>query len=299
MKPADKREAVDYAQGKHGLSRTRACGLFGLSRSTYYYAEHGREDGPLRLALKEAAAKRRRWGYRRLAVAVRRQGFRDNLKRIWRVYREAGLQVPKRKKRKAAKWRGEKPSAPERPNQRWSLDFVHDMTARGQRLRFLNVMDDFTRECLWIEVDTSLSGARVARVLEQIAEQRGRPQALLMDNGPEFTSQALDQWAYARRIGLQFIQPGKPMQNPYVESFNGKFRDECLNEHWFLGLAEARQISEAFRIDYNEQRPHSALDNQTPAAFANSLVRALPPRGEQEEGTAFPKPRRHPASDSP
>jgi putative transposase len=302
VKPADKRAAVDYARGEHGLSRAQACGLFGLSRSTYYYRGQERSDTALLGALREAAAKRRRWGYRRLGVVLRRQGFRDNHKRIWRVYREAGLQVPKRKKRKTSKWRGEKPVAPERANQRWSMDFVQDTTARGQRLRFFNVVDDFTRECLWIEVDSSLTGARVTRVLDQIAHRRGRPESILMDNGPEFTSQALDLWAYNRRIGLQFIEPGKPMQNPYVESFNGKFRDECLNEHWFLNLAEAREISEAFRIDYNEQRPHSALNNWTPAAFANSLLSALPPRGEQGQATTFPKTksqtRSNPVTDS-
>jgi putative transposase len=254
------------------VSVVRACGLIGLNRSTHYYEANEPDDGPLRVALQEAAKKRRRWGYRRLIILLRREGWRDNPKRIFRVYREEGLQVARRRKRKAAKWRGEKTVEPTGANQRWSLDFVHDFTQKGRRLRLLNVVDDFTRECLWIEVDTSLSGLRVTRVLEQLIQLRGRPQSLLMDNGPEFTGRALDQWAYQRQVGLQFIEPGKPMQNAYVESFNGKLRDECLNEHWFANMAEARGIVEDWRIDYNEVRPHSSLGNLTPAEFVAAVV---------------------------
>lgn len=230
------------------------------------------------------ATKRRRWGYRRLLVVLRRAGWTDNHKRVYRVYKEARLQVPKRRKRKAAKWRGEKPVAPQQANQRWSMDFVHDATARGRKIRLLNVVDDFTRECLRIEVDTSLSGHRVTRGLDQLLELRGKPQALLMDNGPEFTGTALDRWAYANGVGLQFIEPGKPMQNPYVESFNGKLRDECLNEHWFLSLEEARSITEQWRIDYNNTRPHSGLDYMTPTQFAKQACSgASPPWGAPGE----------------
>ena len=290
VEPAAKREAVDYANQRHGLSRARACGLFQTGRSTFYYRAKKRDDGPLLAALQDAAARRRRWGYRRLLVVLRRAGWADNHKRVYRLYRQAHLQVPKRRKRKTAKWRGEKPMAPRRINERWSMDFMHDATAAGRKIRLLNVVDDFTRECLRIEVDTSLSGHRVTRVLDQLMELRGKPHSLLMDNGPEFTGKALDQWAYANGVRLQFIEPGKPMQNPYVESFNGKLRDECLNEHWFLDPPEARTITEQWRIDYNDVRPHSALNNLTPAEFAKkSKNGASPPWGALGETNPLAK----------
>jgi len=160
--------------------------------------------------LREAAARRRRWGYRRLLVLLRREGFKDNHKRVYRIYREEGLQVPKRRKRKTAKWRGERFVQPMNPGQCWSMDFVHDATAYGQKFRMLNVVDDYTRECLWIEVDTSLPGLRVARVLDQLIDMQGKPDCLVMDNGPEFTGSALEKWAYDNRIRLHFIEPGKP-----------------------------------------------------------------------------------------
>ncbi len=207
-----------------------------------YYQREPEDDGALRACLKEVVSQRRRWGYRRLMVLLRRKGFEDNHKRVYRIYREEGLQVPKRKKRKAAKWRGEKLGEPIRPVYRWSMDFVHDATAHGQRFRMMNVVDDYTRECLWIEVDTSLPGARASRVLDQLVEMYGMPECLVMDNGPEFTGGALDKWVYENCIRLYFIEPGKPYQNGYVESFNGKFRDECLNEHRFLNLMKARDI---------------------------------------------------------
>lgn len=267
VEPADKRAAVDRAKKKHGLPRTRACGLFGLSRSTFYYAAKKRNDEPLREELKKVARKRRRWGYRRLIVLLRREGFADNHKRVYRIYREEGLQVHRRKKRKTAKYRGERPVVPDGPRQRWSLDFVHDQVADGRRIRTLNIVDDFTRECVGIEVDTSLGGERVTRALDRAIESYGKPVSLLMDNGSEFTGKALDRWSYAQDVDLNFIEPGKPMQNGHCESFNGKFRDECLNEHWFADLWQAREIIEAWRMDYNEYRPHSSLNYLTPIEF--------------------------------
>lgn len=236
-----------------------------------YYQPQPRDDGPLRDALREKARERKRWGYRRLIVLLRRDGWSDNHKRIERIYREEGLQVPKRKKRKTAYGHREKPTAPARMNDRWSMDFVHDVTAHGRKIRSLNVVDDCTRECLWIEVDTSLGGERVTRVLSCLVDLRGKPDRLVMDNGPEFTGHRLDQWAYENGVTLEFIEPGKPQQNGYVESFNGKFRDECLNEHWFADVSEARDIIEHWRVDYNEVRPHSSLQNMTPAEFAARL----------------------------
>lgn len=280
---------ADYVCDKHGLSRSRSCGLIQLPRSTYYHRGEPPDDGPLRVALKEAATERKRWGYRRLLVVLRRQGFRDNHKRIFRVYREENLQVHRRKKRKTSKWRGEPLPAPSRPGERWSMDFVHDSTSGGRRLRMLNIVDDHTRECLAIETDTSIPGARVTRVLDRLMASHGKPLSLLMDNGPEFTGRPLDEWAYHHGVKLQFIEPGKPMQNGYVESFNGKFRDECLNQHWFLDLADARRTVEAWREDYNNVRPHSALGYLTPTAFAAMVKEPQTKRtGEGLAQTAAP-----------
>lgn len=281
--PAEKRRAADYAVCGHELSMTRACGLMGIERSSYYYQAKPDDDGPLRSALKEAASLHRRWGYRMLLAVLRREGFTDNHKRVYRIYREEGLQVRCRKRKRTAKWRGETPKSPDRINARWSLDFVHDATARGRKLRMLTVMDDCTRRCLRIEVDTSLSGERVARTLAQLLEVHGKPSALLMDNGPEFTGRTLDEWAYVNEVKLQFIKPGKPTQNGFIESFNGTLRNECLNENWFTDLVDARQIIETWRRKYNEVRPHSSLGYQTPEEYTNKLMLAIPPRGDQEE----------------
>jgi putative transposase len=266
--PAAKRSAVGHAVSKHGVSFRRACGLAALSRSSYYYQSHPRNDAELRDALKEVAARRRRFGYRRLTDMLRREGWTDNHKRVYRIYREEELQVRRRRRKRSAKWRGEKPPAVTRPNQRWAMDFVHDMLADSRRLRMLVVLDEFTRECLAIEVDTSLSGERVTRVLDRLVELRGKPEALLTDNGPEFIGKAMDAWAYCKQVRLDFIEPGKPTQNPFVESFNGKFRDECLNEHWFIHVEHARETIETWRCDYNICRPHSSLGKLTPVEFA-------------------------------
>jgi len=254
-----------------------------LQRSSYYYAARIRDDKALRAALKEAAFRHRRWGYRFLLAVLRREGFTDNHKRVYLIYREEGLQVKQRRKKRTAKWRGEKPQPPEWINARWSMDFVHDATARGQKLRMLTILDDCTRRCLRIEVDTSLSGERVARTLDQLIEVHGRPESLLMDNGPEFTSKKLDEWAYNNGIPLQFIEAGKPMQNGYVESFNGTLRNECLNENWFASVTEAREVIENWRKSYNETRPHSALEYKTPEEYTESLTEAIPPREDREK----------------
>lgn len=227
-----------------------------------------REEGKIRERLKELSEKRRRWGYRRLHWLLRREGFAINHKRTERLYREEGLSLRrKRRKKRTVGMRAPLPAA-ERPNQRWSMDFVSESLCAGRRFRTLNVVDDHTRECLAIEIDTSLGGERVCRVLDAIILERGVPETITMDNGPEFSGKALDEWAYQRKVGLRFIDPGKPQQNGYVESFNGKFRDECLNEHWFTSLDEARGVIEAWRQDYNRVRPHSSLENLTPEEFS-------------------------------
>ena len=283
MKPAAKREAVEIAVSEHSMSRQRACGLMQMQRSVLYYEAKPRDDKPLRDALKEVATKRPRFGYRRLHVLLGREGFKVNHKRVFRVYQEEKLQVRRKKRKCTAKYRGEPRTEPTRPNERWSMDFVHDATCDGRVLRLLNVVDDYTRECLAIEVDRSLSGLRVSQVLDRIIAERGRPKTLLTDNGPEFTGRALDAWAHERGIKHQFIDPGKPTQNAYVESFNGKLRDECLNESWFLGVLDAKQITGVWRVDYNRVRPHSSLGDRTPEEFAAGLAsgrEVLPPWGE-------------------
>lgn len=246
------------------------------SRSSCRYQGHPREDAALRGRLKELAAQRRRFGYRRLGALLRREGWTANHKRVYRLYREEGLQVRKRKRKRTAGVERVPLSMVHGPNERWSMDFMADSLASGRRFRTLNVLDEYSRECLRIEVDTSLGSQRVVRVLKQLHQSRGLPGAIVSDNGPEFTSQAVDQWAYDEKVELRFILSGKPQQNAFVESFNGKFREECLNEHWFVSLEEARQQIEAWRQDYNRQRPHSALGYQTPEAFAAARL-ASPP----------------------
>lgn len=282
--PALRREAAEYLKKSYLVGLRRICGLLQMARSTYYHRPLGRGDEALREALKEAALRRRRWGYRMLSLVLKRRGFTDNPKRIYRIYREEGLQVRQRRKRKTAKWRGERPLAAGGLNQRWSMDFMSDQLADGRKVRTFNVVDDFSRECLAIEVDTSLGGARVARVLDRLIAQRGRPARIVLDNGPEFTGQQLDRWSYEHEVELAFIQPGKPVQNAFVESFNGTMRNECLNEHWFLNLGDAREIIENWRIDYNLNRPHSSLGGLTPAEFAASLS----PRGERTQPKQTP-----------
>jgi len=287
VSPAAKREAVSHLRREHAVGIRRACGLIGLSASSYCYRPApGREDAPLREALRQAAARRRRWGYRMLTMALRREGFLDNTKRIYRIYREEKLQVQVRRKRKRSLWRGEKPVAPEVANERWSMDFMSDQLADGRKIRTLNVVDDHTRECLAIEVDSSISGQRVARVLDRLVAQRGHPKRLLTDNGPEFAGKALARWSYEHCVEHLFIEPGKPVQNAFIESFNGTMRNECLNEHWFTRMAEARHIIEAWRVDYNECRPHSSLGGRSPAEFAAqaaTTLRATPCAASQLE----------------
>ncbi len=188
--------------------------------------------------------------------------------------------VKKRSRKKTIRYRGEERCNPTAPNQRWSMDFVHDSLDNGRKIRTLNIVDDFTRECLAIEVDTSISGKKVAKVLERLRIERGLPDALLTDNGSEFTGKDLENWAYVRNQKRLFIEPGKPVQNCFVESFNGRFRDECLNEHCFTNLEYARKVIEEWRIDYNQNRPHGSLGKLTPAEFARSWNFCPPP----EEG---------------
>ena len=239
-----------------------------MDRRSYRYRAQRSDDGPLRHRLRELAAERRRFGYRRLGWMLRREGTTVNLKKVYRLYREEGLAVRRRRGRRRAVGMRAPIALPQASNQRWSLDFVADQIADGRRFRVLAVVDDFTRECLAAVVDTSLSGERVVGELDRLIVERGRPLVIVSDNGTELTSRAVLRWAAMQRIDWHYIQPGKPIQNAFVESFNGRRRDECLNECWFESLADARDKIEAWRIDYNTVRPHGRLGNLPPSVFA-------------------------------
>jgi putative transposase len=262
-----------YVQRQHKLSQRRACRLVALDRTSARYQSRRKPQTELQERLRSLAEQRPRFGYRRLTVLLRRQGLKVNHKRIYRLYRLEGLAVRRRRRKRVAPCQRVNQAAPERAGQVWSMDFTHDTLATGRRFRTLNLVDTFTRECLAIEVDSSLGSTRITRVLDRVLADYGQPERIQVDNGPEFAGQVLDNWAYQHAVQLAFIQPGKPMQNGHVESFNGTFRDECLNQHWFLDLDDARTIIEAWRQDYNTVRPHSALGNLPPAVFRQALTK--------------------------
>lgn len=294
MSPQLQREAVLVMQVE--VSQRRACGLMEVHRGTCRYrAKRRAEDQRLRTRLRELAEARRRFGYRRLQVLLGREGWRVNHKRVYRLYVEEKLGLRRKRGRKRSGVRQPLPE-PTGANQVWSVDFMSDALSWGRRFRTLNIVDDYTREALAIEVDTSLGGVRVVRVFEELKRRRGLPRQIRSDNGPEFVSRAVDQWAYENGVGWHYIQPGRPMENGYVESFNGRLRDECLNENWFLDLAEAREKIEAWRQDYNRCRPHSALGYQTPEEFAKKV--ATRGCGKDGGGAALENASRFPLSPS-
>ena len=226
----------------------------------------------MRKRLRELAEQRKRFGSPRLHILLKREGLVVNHKRTERIYREEGLALRRKRRRKGATGvRVVIPSA-QRPNEHWSMDFVSDSIVTGRRFRALTVVDNYSRECPVIEVDTSLGGARVVNVLERLSDTRGLPEVITVDNGPEFVGRALDEWAYRRGVKLNFIRPGKPIENAFAESFNGRLRDECLNTNWFINLKEAREIIENWREDYNQVRPHNSLNNLTPAEYAKTMA---------------------------
>ena len=255
---------------EYGVSERRACELLEMDRSSYRYEPELDRDAALREELIAWARQKPRYGYRRLGVLLERRGQKVNHKRLYRIYREEHLAVRRLKRKRLLR-----PGAPivalSRANQEWSIDFVMDGLATGRVLRMLTMVDGYTRECLAIEVDSCLSSRRVTRVLEWIIDQRGTPEAIRCDNGPEFTSRHFLAWCEDRRITLTHIQPGRPMQNGWIESFNGRFRDECLNASWFTTMADARQKIESWREEYNSDRPHSSLGYRTPNEFAAIL----------------------------
>lgn len=259
---------MDWAIKEKGLSQRRVCDLAGIDPRVYRYRSRRPDDEALRKRLRELASERRRFGYRRLHILLKREGFHVNWKKLYRLYKEERLTVRKRGGRKRALGTRSPMTIPQGANQRWSLDFVSDALVDGRRFRILCVIDDFTRECLATVVDNSISGIRVARELDRICDVRGRPCMVVSDNGTELTSNAILKWQQDRDVEWHYIAPGKPMQNGFVESFNGRLRDECLNEHLFSSYTHARAIVTAWRIDYNNTRPHSSLDGLTPMQFA-------------------------------
>ena len=265
--PAARREVVAYLQEQHRFSQRRACRVVRAARATVRYQPRRPDHEALRTRLRELAAARPRFGYRRLTILVRREQGAINHKRVYRLYRLEGLAVRRRGRKRVARTARVAPAVL-LAGQHWAMDFMQDSLASGRPFRTLNIVDLATRECLAIEVDTSLPGARVVRVLAQLCEVRGRPTAITMDNGPGFAGLVLDAWAYREGVQLDFIDPGKPMQNGHLERFNGKFRDECLNQHWFTDLGDARKTIAAWLDDYNRVRPHSALGNLAPLDFA-------------------------------
>ena len=239
----------------------------GLSRTGYGYQPHIDDDAALRKRLREIAGERKRFGSPRLHIMLKREGLVVNHKRTERIYKEEGLALRRKRRRKGAAGARMIIPAPERPNQKWSMDFVTDSIATGRRFRALAIVDDYSRECPAIEVDTSMGERRVVGVLERLSETRGLPETITMDNGPEFAGRALDEWAYRKGVKLSFIRPGKPIENAFAESFNGRLRDECLNTNWFLSLKHAKEVIEDWRKDYNTVRPHSSLGGLTPQEF--------------------------------
>ena len=264
VSPAQRRELVDFFVKSAQLSERLSCELAGLSRSVQRYATRRAPDVEVRTELKQLANARPRFGYRRLGMLLRRRGVLINHKRLWRIYREEGLVVRRKKRKRVAAAPRETRPALTGPNQRWSMDFMSDGLKDGRRLRVFNVVDDWSRFSPVIEVDLSLPARRVVRALEQAREQYGLPKSIVMDNGPEFTSRALDQWAHERGVELIFIRPGKPTENAYAESFNGRVREECLNQHWFESVDHARELCDAWREDYNSLRPHTSLGGLSP-----------------------------------
>lgn len=259
---------MTWAMEEKGYSQRRACALIGMALRVFRYASRRGDDAGLRVRLRALAAERRRFGYRRLHILLKREGIVLNHKKLFRLYREERLTVRRRGGRKRALGTRAPMALPQGPNQRWSLDFASDVLADGRRFRVLVVVDDFTRECLALVVDTSLSGRRVVRELDRIVELRGAPLLVVSDNGTELTSHALLGWQQDRGIGWHYIAPGKPVQNAFAESLIGRLRDECLNEHVFTGLPAAWRIIEAWRADYNAHRPHTSLRGLTPNEFA-------------------------------
>jgi putative transposase len=277
LKPVRKRQLVDHARAIWQVSIRRACRALPVNRSTYHYRSRRAGQAHLITRIREIAATRVRYGYRRIHVLLRREGWRINPKRVYRLYREMGLQLRNKtpKRRVKAKLREDRQLATP-PNETWAMDFVHDQLATGRKLRVLTIIDTFSRFSPAIEPRFNFRGPDVVEILEEVGRQVGFPKAIRVDQGTEFVSRDLDLWAYRRGVTLDFSRPGKPTDNAFIESFNGKFRAECLNAHWFMSLDDARRKCEAWRRDYNEERPHSAIGNKAPIELIDRSVACGP-----------------------
>jgi len=274
-------------QADHGLSERTACKLLKVERSSYRYEPRPDRNAELREALVKLARQKPRYGYRRLHALLSRRGYEVNVKRVYRLYVEERLMVRRKRRKHLVRERAAEPRLL-RPNQEWAMDFIVDGLATGRMVRILSVVDAYTRECLALEADTSLGSGRVTRVLERLIDERGRPENVRSDNGPEFTSRRMLGWAEDRKVGLVHIQPGRPMQNGHVESFHGRLRDECLNASWFRTLNDVRHTLDRWREEYNGERPHSALAYRTPREFAAVIA-----YGNVESKERFPHSHRH------
>jgi putative transposase len=277
---------IRYMQTRYEVSESRACVVAMCSRALYRYESRRDPRTELRARIREIAHTRIRYGYRRVHVLLGREGWKANHKLVYRLYREEGLGLRrKRPKRHVSAVHREVRSPATKPNEAWSMDFVADQLVQGTRFRALTVVDIFTKECLAIEVGQSLKGEHVVAVLKRISSERGSPGRIFCDNGSEFVSRALDLWAYVNKVRIDFSRPGKPTDNAHVESFNGRLREECLNSHWFVSMQDAKQVIDAWRADYNESRPHRALGNRTPQEFAHAASTSARSMGEKEPET--------------
>ena len=270
MKPAQRRELVTFLRVGFKVSERRACRVIPTPRSSQRYQSQAKDQSALKLRLRDLAQSRVRYGYRRLHVLLEREGWRINHKRVYRLYRLEGLSLRlKTRKKRVSGLRGPKPVAT-RPNECWSMDFMADRLVDGHRFRVLTLVDNVSRVSPAIVVDSRLTGERVVEALDWLLAAGQKPAMLSIDNGPEFISRALDAWAHRHGVRLEFSRPGKPTDNAFIEAFNSRFRDECLNLHWFDSLEEAQTTIEAWRVDYNTERPHGALGQQTPAEFSTA-----------------------------
>lgn len=274
MTTRERRQVVEGVKAVRGVSERRAIRYTGFPASTMRYRSVRPPEEAFRARIRALAEERPRWGYRMIHTLLRREGWPVNRKRVQRIYREEGLAVRSRGRKRRSQVPRVARTVPTRPNERWSMDFVSDALSSGRRFRCLTILDEFHRESLAIHPAHSIPATGVIAVLERLRAERGLPATIVTDNGPEFTSQALDAWAYARGVTLEFIQPGKPVQNAFIESFNGTFRDDCLNQHWFPSLDDARRTIEGWRKDYNENRPHSSLGSLTPREFGARYERS-------------------------
>lgn len=271
VKPRDKRPVVEHLKEAYQFSERRACQLIQFDRASNRYKAKPSNDSALKSRLKELATQYPVYGYLMLHGLLRQEGLVVNKKRTYRLYTEANLQVRTKRRKKLQRLR-QPMLMPLNPNERWSMDFVSDQLSDGRRFRILNVVDDYSRECLIQYADTSISGETVSHLLSLIIQARGKPQSIVCDNGSEFTSKAMFFWSKTSGIKLSFIQPGKPTQNAFVESFNGKFRSACLNQQWFRSLTEAREEIEKWQYHYNFERPHSSLNYMPPSIFAKEVA---------------------------